>query len=167
MPRRCTRKGERYSHLLFPPKINNMLKDLRIISGIFKKGGKLKISQYCEPFYSLGHRLQIFFYMPRLSTRKCEHFSHLNFISKIIHQLIDLQTISSIFKNKSKSWKIKNLSILRFFLFPLRRFLQGINIYNDNVHGKANILLKLFLPPSHHPPKFVISPTKRSEVGLY
>ena len=42
MPWRCTRKGERFSHLNSFPQIINMLKDLRIISSILKKKWKIE-----------------------------------------------------------------------------------------------------------------------------
>ena len=43
-------------------------------------------------------------------------------------------------------------SISRACLLPWDNFYTEKNIYNDNVHGKANFFLKAFIHPIHHPP---------------
>ena len=98
-----------------------------------KKVENWKSINIVSQFTPIQHMLQIFFYMPRHSTQKGEHFSHLHFISKIIHTLIDLRTISSIFKHKWKSWKIKNLSILRIFYSP-QTISTGKKIYTTTMY---------------------------------
>ena len=66
----------------------------------FKKVENGKSINIVSRFTPLGHMQQKKCDMPRRSTEEGEHFSHLHFISKIIHTLIALRTIPSIFKNK-------------------------------------------------------------------
>ena len=75
---------------LVPKNLQNILVD-------FQKIVNWKYLFFVCQFTILKQKLQNKCSMPRQCTRKGEHFSHLIFISKIIHLLIDLQTISSIF----------------------------------------------------------------------
>ena len=82
--------------------------------------------------------------------------------------IIALRTISSIFKNKWKSWKIENLSIFRIFYSP-QTISTGKKIYTTTMYIESQtfFLKKAFLPLFHNPPNRVMAPSERSELGAY